>query len=143
MADNNSIRIGKVSSVNYGRGTIRVAYTDKNAVSAELPFLTFNDEYKMPNIDDMVLVMHLSNGTAVGFVCGTFWSDTKKPPESGKGLYRKDLGQSQGEAYIKYSDGVLTLKADKIILESSSVGTSTINVDTVNAGTVNADVLNG
>ena len=48
MADR-TIRIGKVSSVDYGSGMIKVTYPDlDNSVTDDLPYLTFNDEYKMP-----------------------------------------------------------------------------------------------
>ena len=48
MADR-TIRIGKVSSVDYGSGMIKVTYPDlDNSVTDDLPYLTFIDEYKMP-----------------------------------------------------------------------------------------------
>ena len=41
------LRIGKVSSIDYDHGMIRVVYTDRDkAVTKPLPVLTFNDEYK-------------------------------------------------------------------------------------------------
>ena len=50
MADR-TIRIGKVSSVDYGSGMIKVTYPDlDNSVTDDLPYLTFNDEYKMPKV---------------------------------------------------------------------------------------------
>ena len=40
------LRIGKVSSIDYDNGMIRVLYTDRDgAVTKSLPMLTFNDEY--------------------------------------------------------------------------------------------------
>ena len=75
MADR-TIRIGKVSSVDYGSGMIKVVYPDlDNSVTDDLPYLTFNDEYKMPKVGASVLVVHLSNGAAAGIVCGTYWND--------------------------------------------------------------------
>lgn len=60
MADR-TIRIGKVSSVDYGSGMIKVTYPDlDNSVTDDLPYLTFNDEYKMPKVGASVLVVHLS-----------------------------------------------------------------------------------
>lgn len=68
MADR-TIRIGKVSSVDYGSGMIKVTYPDlDNSVTDDLPYLTFNDEYKMPKVGASVLVVHLSNGSAMGIV---------------------------------------------------------------------------
>jgi len=111
------IRVGRVSSIDYNKGMVRVLYTDKdNSVTKNLPFLNMNGEYKMPNIGDMVLVAHLSNGTEMGIVIGTFWSNSNTPDEAGKGIYRKELGSTKGEAYIKYDSNtkVLTLKADTV-----------------------------
>ena len=43
MADR-TIRIGKVSSVDYGSGMIKVTYPDlDNSVTDDLPYLAFND----------------------------------------------------------------------------------------------------
>lgn len=111
------IRVGRVSSINYEKGMIKVLYTDKDqSVTKELPVLSMNDEYKMPDIGDMVLVLHLSNGSSMGVVMGTFWSNSNKPAESGKGIYRKELGSSPGEAYIRYdsSSKTMTIRADTV-----------------------------
>lgn len=115
MAD--SIRIGRISSIDYQKGTVKVVYADKdNAVTDSLPLLNMNGEYKMPNINDMVLVAHLSNGVAMGIVMGTFWSKGNPPAETGKNLFRKELGRTPGEAYIRYdaSTNVLKIKADTV-----------------------------
>ena len=101
MADR-TIRIGKVSSVDYGSGMIKVTYPDlDNSVTDDLPYLTFNDEYKMPKVGASVLVVHLSNGSAMGIVAGTYWNSSHRPPVSGKGVYRKDLAQAIGEAFLQ------------------------------------------
>lgn len=116
------IRIGKVSSVDYDKGMIKVLYEDRDdSVTNDLPYIT-NGEYRMPNIDDMVLVLHLSNGTSMGIVMGTFWNGIDKPAESGKGLYRKELGLIQGEAFLRYNSATkeLLIKADTINLETKN-----------------------
>ena len=106
MADR-TIRIGKVSSVDYGSGMIKVTYPDlDNSVTDDLPYLTFNDEYKMPKVGASVLVVHLSNGSAMGIVAGTYWNSSHRPPVSGKGVYRKDLAQAIGEAFLQYSGSI-------------------------------------
>ncbi len=116
MADN-GIRVGRVSSIDYASGMIKVVYTDKdNSVTRSIPYLNMNGEYKMPNIDDMVLVLHLSNGSAMAIVAGTFWNEANKPVEGGKGLFRKELGREPGEAYFRYDSDKkeLSIKADVI-----------------------------
>lgn len=110
------IRLGKISALNYEAGTARVVYHDRgDSVTAELPLLS--TEYKMPSIGDQVLVLHLSNGSAAGVVLGRPWSSINRPPESGEGLYRKDFAPAPGDAFLKYQDGTITIKADKIILQ--------------------------
>lgn len=123
MSENN-IRTGKISSINYEDGTVRVVYPDKNnAVTVELPVLNLNGEYKMPQIDEMVLVTHLSNGSSLGIVCGSYWSSGNKPVETGEGLYRKELGIIPGEAYIKYDSKTktVTIKAENVNFDSPNV----------------------
>lgn len=110
------IRIGKISSINYKSGMARVVYPDRsNQVTSELPFLA--TEYAMPKVGDMVLVVHLSNGMAAGVILGRFWSDANKPSSGAEGVYRKDLSNTPGETVVTCKDGVLTIKADNIVVD--------------------------
>lgn len=96
-----TLRIGKISSINYTDGTARVLYNDRDkAVTAELPLLS--SEYRMPQVDDFILVAHLPNGAAAGVVIGSFWTDNSRPPEGFNGLYRKDLDKTPGVCYLRY-----------------------------------------
>lgn len=116
MAEN-GIRIGNVSSVNYDTGMIRVTYPDRDdAVTAELPVFSFTDEYKMPAVGSEVLVLHLSNGAEAGVVMGHYWNEDNVPPAAGAGVFRKELGQRFGEAYIQYRDGNIVIRARHISL---------------------------
>lgn len=111
------IRTGRVSSIDYKRGTCEVTYSDRGeSVTASLPSLS-NGEYRMPNVGDVVLVNHLSNGTSAGVVVGTIWNDTNKPPEGYKGLYRKEFGTEPGQAFERYDAGTgeYVLASDKKI----------------------------
>ena len=102
-----SIRIGRISAINYTDGTARIVYTDRdNAVTPELPLLSA--EYCMPKVDDLVLVLHLPTGAEAGVILGRFWCDGNRPRESGPGLYRKDLSDD-GTCYIKCKDGKIEL----------------------------------
>ena len=66
---NEIFRVGKVSSIDYAAGLVRVVYPDKdNSVTAPLPMLC--TEYNMPKVGDPVMVLHLSNGTEAGLVLG-------------------------------------------------------------------------
>ena len=107
----NNIRLGKISAIDYAAGTVRVVYHEKDdAVTAPIPLIS--SEYFMPEVDDMVMVLHLSNGTEAGVVLGRPWSEKNKPPEGSKGLYRKDLARSPGEAMIRYKGGTVTVSGD-------------------------------
>ncbi len=102
---NSEIRVGRVSSVNYEAGMARVTYRDKDeTVTSEFAILTNNDEYRMPQIGQNVLVSHLSNGSSRGAIIGTLWNQKYVPKETGEQLYRKDLSRKKDAAYIRYSD---------------------------------------
>lgn len=104
MADS-EIRIGKVSSVDYENGMMRVTYPDKDeSVTVEFPMLNYNDEYRMPAIGKQVAVAHLSNGSSRGIVLGEIWNKKNLPHETGKKVYRKDLSREKDAAYIRYDD---------------------------------------
>lgn len=121
--DSNEIRVGKISSVDYPSGTVRVVYEDQDdAVTRPIPLLSF--EYLMPEVDDMVLVLHLSNGTEAGIVIGRPWSDQRVPPESGQGLYRKDFHNEVGKAFLRFSEKdneTMTLHVKNLVIEAENV----------------------
>ena len=100
------IRTGRVSAVNYATGMMQV------------PYLNFNDEYKMPAVGSLVAVAHLENGSSRGVVLGNVWNRKSVPPEQGKTLYRKDLSRTAGAAYVRYSDesGEYMVHAPAVIL---------------------------
>ncbi|MCI8717287.1 MAG: hypothetical protein HFH64_03875 [Lachnospiraceae bacterium] len=111
------LRIGQVSSIDYANGMIKVLYSDRDGtVSKFLPYLSLNDEYKMPDIGQYVLVAHLSNGSEAGIVLGGYWNKNHKSAVSGKGVYRKELSNTKNMAYIQYDDESrsLVIKADNI-----------------------------
>lgn len=113
------LRIGKVSSINYGTGMVQVVYKDKgDAVTAEMPYANFNDEYHMPEIGESVLVGHMSNGSSRGVVLGTIWNRKNIPAESGEGVYRKEFSKKKGAAYARFDDagGEYLVKAPGVIL---------------------------
>ena len=110
-----TLRLGKISTINYKDGTARVLYTDRdNAVTAELPLLSF--EYRMPAVDDLVLVCHLPNGGAAGIILGPIWNDNNRPPEGKEGLYRKDFDKTTGKCFLRYDGNELKILAPKLTL---------------------------
>lgn len=113
------IRIGRVSSINYEAGMARVVYRDRdNSVTAEVPILTNNDEYRMPEVDQSVVVAHMSNGSSRGVLLGTVWNKQYSPKEAGKELYRKELSRKKDAAFIRYTDdeGEYLVKAPQLHL---------------------------
>lgn len=84
---NNLIRIGKVSSVDYQKGTARVFFPDDDdIVSYDLPVLhrncLKNKDYNMPDIDERVVCVFLSSGVETGFILGSIYTENVTPPES-------------------------------------------------------------
>lgn len=124
----NNIRVGKISAIDYASGRARVVYHDRDdAVTSLIPLLA--NEYHMPEIGDQVIVLHLSDGSAAGIVLGRVWSEKNMPPESGAGLYRKDLSNESGKAFVRYEGGTLKIHADSIILDSDVTVTGTLTTN--------------
>ncbi len=131
MASEN--RLGKISAVDYATGMVRVVYHEKDDdVTRLIPLLS--NEYQMPQVDDQVLVLHLSNGSEAGVVMGRPWSAKNKPPEGAAGLYRKDLARTPGEAMIRYQGGVLTFQAASVVVN----GDLSVTGDLVVTGSITA-----
>ena len=62
MADK-LIRVGRVSKIDYEHGMISVTYPDlDDSVTVPLATASFGDEYKMPQVGDEVLAVHLPSG---------------------------------------------------------------------------------
>ena len=102
----NLIRVGKVSSINYNKGKIRVLFPDKNnIVTDEIPYLSF--EYNMPKVGDTVLCLFLGNGIAKGFCLGKFYNQKNPPVQPGAQYYYKNI---YDEAHIEYNKETKTYK---------------------------------
>nr|DAL67967.1 MAG TPA: baseplate assembly protein V [Caudoviricetes sp.] len=117
------IRIGKVSSVDFKNGMVKVAYYDKGeAVTGMFPYASFNGEYFMPSIGESVLVAHLSNGSSHGVVISTFWNQVNNPPMPGEHIYRKEFSHKTGESYMSYNaeSNELVIKSPNIVFEDAS-----------------------
>lgn len=99
------IRVGKVSSIDYPSGMIRVVYPDMDD-DVTRPIPLFSSEYAMPPVGALVAVVHLSNGAEAGVVLGRPWSNKLTPPEGFQGLYRKDFDLTPWKCYIRYDANV-------------------------------------
>lgn len=123
----NEVRVGRISSINYAAGTVKVVYLDKSDKgTAELPLFCGQGEYQMPKVDDQVLVLHLSNDSSMGIVMGRFWSAKTVPPRSGPGVYQKTFNEA-GTAFLQLLPGsALTLGGEEVALQGAG-GTITVS----------------
>jgi len=121
----NMIRIGKISSVNATKGTVRVVIDDQqDIVTNELPLLA--GEYNMPEAGDLVLCLFLGNGISSGFCLGKYFSTVSPPPVTDSQIIYKDFGDG---SYIKYDKGskTLTIKTDNVAIEGNLSVTGNIS----------------
>lgn len=111
------VRTGRVSAIDYKRGTYQVTYYDRGQSVTQTINAVSNGEYRMPEIGQIVSVQHNSNGQAAGSSMGTVWNHSNRPAEGFRGLYRKEYGRKKGQAYCRYDDntGVFALYIDKRI----------------------------
>lgn len=105
-----TIRLGKISSINYAAGKARVVYEDRDdSVSSELPFLAW--QYNMPTVNDLVVVACFSNGTVSGVIMGPIWNASNVPHGGATGIFRQEMSTTKNKAVIEYSE-----KEQKVII---------------------------
>lgn len=138
-------RIGYVSSIDYENGLCEVHYPDRDdTVTEKVPFIS-NREYRMPEVEDIVAVLHPGDSPEDAVVLGTIWNEKIKPAEGKKGIYRKEYSNKDGQAYRKFDADAKEL-TDKVrgkkILEAESleikVGGATVTVSKSGAVTINS-----
>lgn len=138
-------RIGYVSSIDYENGLCEVHYPDRDdTVTEKVPFIS-NREYRMPEVEDLVAVLHPGDSPEDAVVLGTIWNEKNKPAEGKKGTYRKEYSNKNGQAYRKFDADTKEL-TDKVkgkkILEAESleikVGGATVTVGKSGAVTINS-----
>lgn len=138
-------RIGYVSSIDYENGTCEVHYPDRDdTVTEKVPFIS-NREYRMPEVEDIVAVLHPGDSPEDAVVLGTIWNEKIKPAEGKKGIYRKEYSNKDGQAYRKFDADAKEL-TDKVqgkkVLEAESleikVGGATVTVNKSGAVTINS-----
>ena len=138
-------RIGYVSSIDYENGLCEVHYPDRDdTVTEKVPFIS-NREYRMPEVEDLVAVLHPGDSPEDAVVLGTIWNEKNKPTEGKKGTYRKEYSNKNGKAYRKFDADAKEL-TDKVkgkkILEAESleikVGGATVTVGKSGAVTISS-----
>lgn len=116
MADA-TIRVGKISSIDYATGKAKVVYEDRdNSVTVDFPIINMEDTGLIYE-QDSVLVAHLSNGTANGIIVGRYHANSNPPVNGKKDFYRKDFSR-KNEAYLQYdkANEQLILEAPDILI---------------------------
>ena len=81
------IRVGVVSDIDDGDVTARVTFDDQdNVTSAKLSVIVKNTDknadYWMPDIGEQVLCIFHPAGPQQGFILGSFYDETQKPPSN-------------------------------------------------------------
>ena len=93
------IRIGRISKINYEKGSAEVTYPDRDdMVTQEIPFISY--EYNMPDVDDLVLVTHISGAIEDGVIIGKFFNDDNLPIKRSENVYCKEIDKDN--CYITY-----------------------------------------
>ena len=126
-----NIRIGTVNTVNYENGVLSVIYEDRDdCITQDIPFLTFNNEYKMPDVGEKVLVLNLSNGAGMGICLGTYWEEENAPPIGKKGVYYKKINDKTSIRY-DVSTKSLVIEAEHLVLKATADGVETTLKDLI------------
>lgn len=121
------VRVGQVSSIDEQAGTVRVIFSDRdNSVSYDFPVtypLTQNDKmYYMPTIQEWLVCVLLPNNPAQGFILGSYYSETRKPPVTDKNLF-----------HIRFEDGTILeydKQSHKLTVDVPENGDKSIEVST-------------
>lgn len=129
------VRLGNVSSIDYENGLCEVTYPDRDDTVTEMvPFLS-RREYMMPEVDDLVVVLHPGDSPEDAVVLGTIWNEKIKPAEGKEKIFRKEYCNEDGKAYRKFDanakelldfvDGKKILKAKSLEVK---IGSATVTI---------------
>ena len=96
------IRVGEVSKVNYDKGTIEVAYKDRDDSVTDEICMVSNNLYRMPVVGQMACVLHNSADQEMGTCIGTFWNGVAYESYDGKsGNYEEKIDGNTTETVGK------------------------------------------
>ena len=117
------VRLGNVSSIDYENGLCEVTYPDRDDTVTEMVPMLSNREYRMPEVDDLVVVLHPGDSPEDAVILGTIWNEKIKPAEGKEKIFRKEYCNDDGKAYRKFDanakelldfvDGKKILKAER------------------------------
>jgi len=108
-----------------------------------VPMLS-NREYRMPEVDDLVVVLHPGDSPEDAVVLGTIWNEKIKPVKGKKKVFRKEYCNEDGKAYrefdantkelLDFVDGKKILKAKSLEIK---IGSATVTIS--ESGSVKVD----
>ena len=119
------VRLGNVSSIDYENGLCEVTYPDRDDTVTEMVPMLSNREYRMPEVDDLVVVLHPGDSPEDAVILGTIWNEKIKPVEGKEKVFRKEYSNEDGKAYRKFDANakeLLDFVDGKKILKAKSLG---------------------
>lgn len=129
------VRLGNVSSIDYENGLCEVTYPDRDDTVTEMVPMLSNREYRMPEVDDLVVVLHPGDSPEDAVILGTIWNEKIKPAEGKEKVFRKEYSNEDGKAYRKFDanakelldfvDGKKILKAKGLEIK---IGSATVTI---------------
>lgn len=138
------VRLGNVSSIDYENGLCEVTYPDRDDTVTEMVPMLSNREYRMPEVDDLVVVLHPGDSPEDAVILGTIWNEKIKPVEGKEKVFRKEYSNEDGKAYRKFDasakelldfvDGKKILKAKSLEVK---IGSATVTIS--ESGSVKVD----
>ena len=138
------VRLGNVSSIDYENGLCEVTYPDRDDTVTEMVPVLSNREYRMPEVDDLVVVLHPGDSPEDAVILGTIWNEKIKPVEGKEKVFRKEYSNEDGKAYRKFDanakelldfvDGKKILKAKSLEIK---IGSATVPIS--ESGSVKVD----
>lgn len=138
------VRLGNVSSIDYENGLCEVTYPDRDDTVTEMVPMLSNREYRMPEVDDLVVVLHPGDSPEDAVILGTIWNEKIKPAEGKEKVFRKEYSNEDGKAYRKFDANakeLLDFVEGKKILKAKSmeikIGSATVTIS--ESGSVKVD----
>lgn len=138
------VRLGNVSSIDYENGLCEVTYPDRDDTVTEMVPMLSNREYRMPEVGDLVVVLHPGDSPEDAVILGTIWNEKIKPVEGKEKVFRKEYSNEDGKAYRKFDanakelldfvDGKKILKAKSLEIK---IGSATVTIS--ESGSVKVD----
>lgn len=142
------VRLGNVSSIDYENGLCEVTYPDRDDTVTEMVPMLSNREYRMPEVDDLVVVLHPGDSPEDAVILGTIWNEKIKPAEGKEKVFRKEYCNEDGKAYrqfdanakelLDFVDGKKILKAKSLEIK---IGSATVTIS--ESGSVKVDSPEG